>query len=51
MSEALDGSPGVAEFEQAASYYGLGYTVASAVDLQLPGYSGSIALRFARPGR
>ena len=51
MSTALDGSPGVALFKQAAAYYGLGYTVASADDLELPGYTGSIALRFAVAGR
>jgi uncharacterized protein YlxW (UPF0749 family) len=51
MAEALGGSPGVARFEQAASYYGLGYTVASADDLELPGYPGSIALRYAHAGR
>jgi uncharacterized protein YlxW (UPF0749 family) len=45
MSEALDGSPGVGLFKQ------LGYTVASADDLDLPGYTGSIALRFAHAGR
>jgi uncharacterized protein YlxW (UPF0749 family) len=50
MSEALDGSPGVDQFEQAAAYYGLGYTVASADDLDLPGYTGSIALGFAHAG-
>jgi uncharacterized protein YlxW (UPF0749 family) len=51
MSQALDGSPGVGLFEQAAAYYGLGYTVASVDDLHLPGYTGSIALRFAHAGR
>jgi uncharacterized protein YlxW (UPF0749 family) len=51
MSEALDGSPGVGQFEQAAAYYGLGYTVASADELSLPGYTGSFALRFAHAGR
>ena len=50
MSAALGRSPGVAQFEQAATYYGLGYTVASADDLQLPAYTGSIALRYAHVG-
>jgi uncharacterized protein YlxW (UPF0749 family) len=50
MNEALGASPGVAQFEQAATYYGLGYTVASTDDLELPGYTGSIALRFAHAG-
>lgn len=51
MNAALDASPGVGLFKQAASYYGLGYTVASEDDLELPGYPGSIALRFAHAGR
>jgi hypothetical protein len=50
MNASLDASPGVALFRQAASYYGLGYTVASEDDLELPGYSGSIALRYAAAG-
>jgi uncharacterized protein YlxW (UPF0749 family) len=49
MSAALNASPGVRLFEQAASYYGLGYSVETADDVQVPKYQGSVALRYARP--
>jgi len=51
MASALDRSPGVALFKQAASYYGLGYTVASESSVTLPAYDGSTALAYARAGR
>lgn len=50
MSRALGASPGVRQFEQAAGFYGLGYTVATADDLDLPAYSGPIGLTYARAG-
>lgn len=50
MHSELDASPGVRLFEQAASYYGLGYTVESSSKLDLPAYSGAIGLAYARAG-
>jgi uncharacterized protein YlxW (UPF0749 family) len=50
MQDALDASPGVTLFKQAASYYGLGYTVASSSKLRLPAYSGAIGLTYAQAG-
>ena len=50
MQSALDASPGVHLFQQAASYYGLGYTTESQDDLRLPAYRGSISLEYARAG-
>lgn len=49
MSSALNASPGVRLFQQAASYYGLGYSVETTDDVHVPKYQGSLALRFARP--
>ena len=48
MRAALDKSPGVNLFKQAASYYGLGYTVAQSDSLKLPPYSGPISLSYAK---
>jgi uncharacterized protein YlxW (UPF0749 family) len=48
MSAALGSSPDVGEFEQAASYYGLGYTVEASDRLTLPAYSATIGLAYAR---
>ncbi len=48
MRTALDHSPGVALYRQAASYYGLGYTVEQTNSLQLPAYTGSISLSYAK---
>ena len=48
MQERLDASPGVQLFEQAASYYGLGYTVETVGRLDLPAYTGPITLSYAR---
>lgn len=51
MASALDRSPGVALFKQAASYYGLGYTVSTEDSVALPRYDGSVALSKAVAGR
>lgn len=48
MQKALDASPGVALFEEAARYYGLGYTVESRDSLDLPAYRGPIDLAYAK---
>ena len=47
MTSALDQSPGVKLFQQAAGYYGLGFTV-EPTDVAVPAYAGSIALQYAR---
>lgn len=47
MSLALDGSPGVQLFEQAAGYYGLGYTVEPNDDVEIAAFRGAIGLSFA----
>jgi len=47
MQAALSASRGVAEFVQAAEYYGLGYTVGAETALRLPAYRGSLALSYA----
>ncbi|HEV7206005.1 MAG TPA: DUF881 domain-containing protein [Jatrophihabitans sp.] len=47
MQEKLDASPGVKLFREAASYYGLGYTVESKDDIHVPAYSGTISLSYA----
>jgi uncharacterized protein YlxW (UPF0749 family) len=48
MQSALNASPGVRLFQQAASYYGLGYTVESSSGLDVPAYGGAIELQYAR---
>jgi uncharacterized protein YlxW (UPF0749 family) len=50
MVTALDHSAGVTLFKQAASYFGLGYTVESTGGLTLPAYSGSVNLSYAKVG-
>ncbi len=50
MSSALDQSPGVALFKQAAGYFGLGYTVAP-TEVAVPVYTGSITLQYAREAK
>jgi uncharacterized protein YlxW (UPF0749 family) len=50
MLQALNASPGVRLFQQAAAYYGLGYTTESESALQLPAYRGSISLEYAKAG-
>lgn len=49
MQRSLDESRGVKYFKEAAEFYGLGYTVGSEDQLQLPAYSGPIGLQYARP--
>ena len=51
MKQRLDASPGVKLFVQAASYYGLGYTVEGVDRLDLPPYVGSVGLSYAHAGR
>lgn len=51
MQKALDASRGVKYFEEAASYYGLGYTVESQDRLTLPAYKGPVGLSYATPAR
>jgi len=51
MKQRLDASPGVKLFVQAASYYGLGYTVEGVDRLDLPPYVGSVGLSYAHSGR
>jgi uncharacterized protein YlxW (UPF0749 family) len=48
MRSAMDRSPGVNLFKQAANYYGLGYTVEQVNTLQLPAYTGPISLSYAK---
>ncbi len=48
MRAALDRSPGVTLFKQAADYYGLGYTVAQSDSLKLPAYTGPTSLSYAK---
>lgn len=48
MHSALDRSPGVNLFRQAADYYGLGYTVQQSVSLKLPAYDGPLSLSYAK---
>jgi uncharacterized protein YlxW (UPF0749 family) len=50
MQQALGASPGVRLFQQAAGYYGLGYTTESAGNLRLPAYRGTMSLAYARAG-
>jgi uncharacterized protein YlxW (UPF0749 family) len=47
MTAALDASPGVRLFQQAAGYYGLGYTVETADAVGVPAYAGTIGLEYA----
>jgi uncharacterized protein YlxW (UPF0749 family) len=48
MHSALDASPGVTLFRQAADYYGLGYTVIQNDSLQLAAYDGPVSLTYAK---
>lgn len=50
MSTELGRSPGVTLYRQAASYYGLRYTVESEQRLDLPAYDGPLALDYAKAG-
>ncbi|HZZ97656.1 MAG TPA: DUF881 domain-containing protein [Jatrophihabitantaceae bacterium] len=51
MAAALDASPGVGLFKQAAGYYGLGYTVETSDEVDVPAYTGPIGLEYAHAGR
>jgi uncharacterized protein YlxW (UPF0749 family) len=50
MTDELNRSPGVTLFRQAASYYGLGYTVETQSRLTLPAYDGPLTLDYAKAG-
>jgi uncharacterized protein YlxW (UPF0749 family) len=51
MLKKLSASPGVTLFREAAGYYGLGYTVSTESRVDLPAYSGSVALSYAHVGK
>ncbi|HEY7010940.1 MAG TPA: DUF881 domain-containing protein [Jatrophihabitantaceae bacterium] len=51
MTTALGASRGVKLFEQAAEYYGLGYTVEVSGDVGVPAYSGPLGLVYAHAGK
>lgn len=51
MLKRLSSSPGVKLFREAAGYYGLGYTVSTESRLELPAYTGSVALSYAHVGK
>ncbi|MDP9091958.1 MAG: DUF881 domain-containing protein [Actinomycetota bacterium] len=48
MQQKLDASPGVKLFQQAAGFYGLGFTVESQTQLDLPAYKPPVGLIYAR---
>lgn len=50
MQARLAESPGVQLFEEAASYYGLGYTVETKTETDLPAYNRPISLTYAKAG-
>lgn len=47
LRAALDSSPGVRAFDEAARIYGLTYSVATEADILAPAYRGSVDLRYA----
>jgi uncharacterized protein YlxW (UPF0749 family) len=51
MQKQLAASPGVQLFEEAASYYGLGYTVETRPTVQVPAYTGPLTLSYAKAMR
>lgn len=51
MQKKLSSSPGVKLFREAASYYGLGYTVSTSSTLDLPAYRGPVTLSYAHVGK
>ena len=51
MQARLNASRGVQYFEEAASYYGLGYTVESLDRVDVPAYRGPLTLIYAHAGR
>jgi uncharacterized protein YlxW (UPF0749 family) len=50
MQDSLDHAPGVTLFKQAASYYGLGYTVEAQDSVLLPAYDVPINQTYAKAG-
>lgn len=50
MLDRLDESPGVAQFREAANYFGLGYTTSTTDSVRIPAYRGPVALTYAKPG-
>jgi uncharacterized protein YlxW (UPF0749 family) len=50
MQDRLAASPGVQRFEEAAGYYGLGYTVATVNHVEVPAYTGPLTLGYAKAG-
>lgn len=50
MQSSLDHAPGVTLFKEAASYYGLGYTVEAQDSVLLPAYDGPIDQTYAKAG-
>lgn len=51
MQTALAASPGVQLFQEAATYYGLGYTVETRPRIVVPAYRGPLMLSYARATR
>lgn len=51
MQDRLAASPGVKLFQEAAGYYGLGYTVEARDRLDIPAFSGPITLSYAHAGK
>jgi uncharacterized protein YlxW (UPF0749 family) len=51
MQDKLAASPGVKLFREAASYYGLVYTVDTRNGVDVPGYAGPVELNYARVAR
>jgi uncharacterized protein YlxW (UPF0749 family) len=49
MQDALNASPGVKTYLQAAEYYGLGYTLEPEDDVSVPAYTAPISLSYAKP--
>jgi uncharacterized protein YlxW (UPF0749 family) len=48
MRTALDQSPGVRAFQEAAGAFGLGYQVRADGDLTVPPYDGTTSLQYAK---
>lgn len=51
MQDRLASSPGVKLFREAAGYYGLGYTLETKDQVELPAYTGPIGLNYAHAGK
>jgi uncharacterized protein YlxW (UPF0749 family) len=51
MLERLSSSSGVKLFREAAGYYGLGYTVDTQDDIDVPAYRGPLGLSYAHAGK